>query len=546
MAVTKVRGNTQIIDGTIENAQIAAAAGIATTKLADGAEFIQRDGSVVFTGDLDLGGNEFTNAAEPTASDSLATKGYVDSVAQGLAVHEPVEVATTEELAATYDNGTGGVGATLTGAQEVLTIDGVAVALNDRVLVKDQSTGSTEFENGIYYVSQVGVAATTEWILTRATDFDNDPGAEIHDGDFFFVTQGTLYATTSWVQTESDPITVGTDSILFAQFSGAGTYTAGAGILLTGNSFSVRVDDSTIEIAGDDLLNVKAGGIDTTELADDAVTAAKVAADVAGSGLTQAGGGALDVNVDNDTLAITGDAVHINAGGVDTAELADDAVTAAKLAADTAGDGLGQNVGTGALEVNVDDSTIEITTDTLNVKDGGITAAKLGTDSVTAVKLNADVAGLALVQNGGTGALDVAVDDATIEINADALRVKALGIATSHIQDDAVDKTKIASDVAGTGLTQAAGGELDVDFTTLWGKWSIRETPAGSINGANATFTLAATPVVGSEQVFLNGVLQNEGAGNDYTISGATITMASAPLPSPGNPDVLLVTSIAA
>lgn len=544
MAVTKVRGNTQIIDETIFNAQIAPTAAIATTKLADGAEFIQRDGSVAFTGDVDLGGNELTNAADPTSSTSLATKAYVDSVAQGLAVHQPVRVATTAELAATYDNGTSGLGATLTGPQEVLVIDGVTLELNDRVLVKDQSTGSTQFENGIYYVSTLGVDATTAWVLTRAVDFDNSPTNEIHDGDFFFVTEGSLYGTTSWVQTETDPITVGTDAILFAQFSGAGTYTDGAGILLTGNSFSVRVDDTTIEIGGDDLLNIKASGVGTTELAADSVTAAKLNVDTAGSGLTQDGSGALQVNVDNDTLAITGDQVHINAGGVDTTELANDSVTAIKINSDVAGNGLGQNVGTGALEVNVDDSTIEITTDSLNVKDLGITTAKLATDSVTAAKINSDVAGLGIVQNGGTGALDVNVDDSTLEIATDTVQVKALGIGTSHIADDAVTAAKIDSTVAGTGLSQDGTGALQIDYTTVWGKWVIREVPSGSINNVNTTFTLANTPIVGSEQIFLNGVLQNAGAGNDYTISGATITMNDAPLGTPGQSDVLLVTYI--
>lgn len=65
-----------------------------------------------------------------------------------------------------------------------------------------------------------------------------------------------------------------------------------------------------------------------------------------------------------------------------------------------------------------------------------------------------------------------------------------------------------------------------------------REVPAGTLNGSNVTFTLANTPTSGTEMLFLNGILQNAGAGNDYTISGGTITMAVAPVST----DLLLVT----
>ncbi len=73
-----------------------------------------------------------------------------------------------------------------------------------------------------------------------------------------------------------------------------------------------------------------------------------------------------------------------------------------------------------------------------------------------------------------------------------------------------------------------------------------REIPSGAINGTNVTFTLANTPVTGTEHVYLNGVLQDEGALNDYTISGAVITMNDAPSGAPGNPDKLLVSYLRA
>jgi hypothetical protein len=84
--------------------------------------------------------------------------------------------------------------------------------------------------------------------------------------------------------------------------------------------------------------------------------------------------------------------------------------------------------------------------------------------------------------------------------------------------------------------TADAGGSLGttaITFTKIpslgAGNFITRETPTGTINGSNTTFTLANTPVSGTEQVFLNGLLQEPGAGNDYTISAATITYLTAP-----------------
>jgi hypothetical protein len=66
--------------------------------------------------------------------------------------------------------------------------------------------------------------------------------------------------------------------------------------------------------------------------------------------------------------------------------------------------------------------------------------------------------------------------------------------------------------------------------TAIAAKFVTRETPTGAVNGTNTSFVLANTPVAGSEQVFLNGILQEPGSGNDYTISVATITYLTAPV----------------
>ena len=170
---------------------------------------------------------------DPTSALQLATKQYVDAVAQNLNIHAACNAATTGTLASitggtvTYNNGVSGVGATLTLSVALTVLDGYTLSNGNRILVKNEV--STAY-NGIY------TWATGGTVLTRATDFDTN--VEIANGDFTFVTYGTQYGNTGWVQTL--PITiVGTSPIVWIQFSGAGTYTAGNGLTLTGNTFSL-------------------------------------------------------------------------------------------------------------------------------------------------------------------------------------------------------------------------------------------------------------------------------------------------------------------
>ena len=146
----------------------------------------------------------------PTASAHFATKGYVDSVSQGLDVKDSVKVATTANI-------------TLSGTQ---TIDGVAVSADERVLVKDQSTAS---QNGLYLCK----ASTWE----RTTDLAAGANAA---GMFTFVEQGTVNADNGFVcSSNSGSAVVGTNNLTYAQFSGAGSLTAGDGLDKSGNTFSV-------------------------------------------------------------------------------------------------------------------------------------------------------------------------------------------------------------------------------------------------------------------------------------------------------------------
>jgi hypothetical protein len=161
------------------------------------------------TANYAFGGFKITGLADPTAAQDAATKQYVDSVAQGLDPKASCVAATTANI-------------TLSAPQ---TIDGVAVVAGDRVLVKNQTLPQN---NGIYLV------AAGAW--TRALDMD--AWAEVPNA-FTFIEGGTTQADSGWVSTANAGGTLGTTPITFVQFSGAGTYTAGTGLTLTGGTFSI-------------------------------------------------------------------------------------------------------------------------------------------------------------------------------------------------------------------------------------------------------------------------------------------------------------------
>ena len=209
------------------------------------------DGNVVLdpngTGSVDVSSAKIINVATPTTDNDAVNKTYVDSlVAAGVHFHAPVRVEAPLNLTVTYNNGTDGVGATLTnaGTQAAIVIDGITLSVNDRVLIYEQTD---QTQNGVYTVTDVG-SVSTNWVLTRATDADTyvfDSPDGLSEGSTFFVQEGDTGAGETYTCNTSGTITFGTTNITFVQISSAQIYSAGAGLDLTGTQFSVETNGIT-------------------------------------------------------------------------------------------------------------------------------------------------------------------------------------------------------------------------------------------------------------------------------------------------------------
>lgn len=378
--------------GVVSSAALAADS-VVSAKIADGAidsaAYLAND--VVTAAKIDLSGTfDFSSGtlsvATPTADAHAATKAYVDASAQGVHWKESCICASVANVDL---------------ASAPSAIDGVTLSADDRVLIKDQTDAS---ENGIYVFASSGSA------MTRSDDANTAAKLE---GAAVFIRQGSTHADQGFIVT-TDNITLGSTDLVITQFTGLASITAGDGISKSGSTLAVdlsatsglefssgelqvkvanglelvsggtqvKLDGSTLSLSASGL---KVGTITSSELGANSVTGAAIADGAIGdSGLF--GSGVVDAAAIG-TGAVT--SAKLGSASVSTAKVQDAAIDENKLASSVAGNGLSGGAGS-ALAVSVDDSTIEINSDSLRLKDGGITNAKMASDSVDTSQLVAD------------------------------------------------------------------------------------------------------------------------------------------------------------
>ena len=415
---------------------------------------VKRDASGNFTAGTVSATSVSISGAVTNATDA-ATKAYVDGVASGLDIKESVRVATTANvaLATALENGD--------------AIDGITLATGNRVLVKNQSTGS---ENGIYVVQSSGAAV-------RATDAD--VSAEVTAGLFAFVEEGTANGNTGWVLTTDNPITLGTTALVFTQFAGAATVTGGDGLTLTGADLSVNVDSSTIEISSD-ILRVKDAG----------VTAAKLATSA----------------VDVSTSTVTG-TLPVAKGGTGATTAADNAVFAGPATGGPSAPSFRSLVASDIPSHGTD----KLTSGTLGVERGGTGAATFtagivkssgGTNALTTastIALGSEVSGTLPVANGGTGASTLTSGGVLLGNGTSTIGATSAGTANQVLR------------VPGAGGSPAFGAIDLTQSAAVTGALPIANGGTGQITASAALAALGGTSKYTAQL--------GDGSASTYTIS---------------------------
>ena len=466
------------------------------------------------TGTVNVGNFIISNVATPTASTDAATKQYVDDVAQGLNTHASCNAATQTTLATisggtvTYDNGTDGVGATLTTTGTYTTIDGVTLSNGMRILVKNEVA---QANNGIY-------VRTSATVLTRATDFNT--AAEIAGGDFTFVTAGTLYNSTGWVQID-DVVTVGTDPIVWEQFSGAGEYTAGTGLTLTGTQFSITNTTVTAGAYG----NGDSVATFTVNAQGQLTAAANVAITSNAANLT---GTTLAATIINSSLTSVGTLTALAVTGN---------VTAGNVYANSGT--IGASLLTGTLTTAAQPNITSVGTLTSLTVTGTATAGNLSTGGTLSVTGNANVGNIGgaagvFTANVSAGNLSTGgVLSVTGNANVGNLGTGGLITATGNVSGGNLTTGGVVAatgNVSGGNLT--TGGALTVTGNANVGNLST----AGTVV---ATGNISANYFIGngSQLTGIDATAIQNGSANVRTFANANVTISAA-----GNANVVTVT----
>jgi hypothetical protein len=455
-----------------------------------------------------------TLTQDPTLALQVATKQYVDTqTSAAIHFHQPVRVEAPLNLNATYDNGTDGVGATLTnaGTQVALTIDGVALSVADRVLVYEQTD---ETENGVYVVTTVG-SGSTNWVLTRSSDTDTYVNASpegLSEGSTFFVQQGTTGAGETYTCNTPGTITFGTTNITFAQISSAQIYSAGTGLTLTGTQFSLTNPVATT-LGGTGLATFGAANRAIFSSGTTTLTAGTLPSAAGGTGHTTYTDGQVLIGKSSDgalaqsTLTQgTGITITNGSGAITITNAAPDQTVSLTGSGTTTITGSYPNFNIASADQYV--GTVTSVGGTGTVSGITLTGTVTSTGSLTlggtlSVDLASAVTGTLPVANGGTGVTSSTGSVAVVLSTSPTLVTPILGAASA---------TSIANALGAVGTpSYTFTGDLNT------GMWSpTADTIAFSTNGAEVARLTAAGYL---EAVYSDEVVALGNSGTATTIN---------------------------
>ena len=468
-----------------------------------------------------------TITTAPVNNTDIVNKAYADAIASGIHFHEAVDLATTAALPAnTYNNGTGGVGATLTGnSNGALSVDSTLTVVGNRILVKNEVAGAN---NGVYVVTQVG-SGGAPYILTRATDFDSvGTGVDqIDEGDFFLVTNGTANANTAWVQQTPPPITLGTTALVFQQFSAPITYTAGTGLsespAYTFNIANIGTAGTYGSASSVPVITTNAQGqvtgVTPTAIA---ISGAAVSGNISGSA------GSVANALTAGTYLTSGGTYNGSAARTFAVD-ATDANTASKV---VARDGSG-NFSAGTITATLSGAATSATTAT-NLAGGAVNRIAVQSGSGTTTFVVAPTASGQVLRWNGSSFDYVAgtISGAALGGNISTLTFGTFLTGTSYNGTGAVTIATNATNAntASTLVARDASGNFSAGTITaaLSGNATTAST-AGSITSQANSATITATSANTANQIVLRDASGNFAAGTiTATLNGNASTATSA------------------